>query len=112
MNRGKFIKNLTIVLTFIFLYAPIIVLVIYSFNSSSMNIIFENFTFDWYSGDNSSTQNQQKHDLIEQRYKLDQIMSILSDKNTDINDILDELLRNNTQSSLPDEKIVLLKKNG
>ena len=56
--------------------------------------------------------NQQKHDLIEQRYKLDQIMSILSDKNTDINDILDELLRNNTQSLLPDEKIVLLKKNG
>ncbi len=48
MNRGKFIKNLTIVLTFIFLYAPIIVLVIYSFNKSKMNVVFTGFTFDWY----------------------------------------------------------------
>jgi cell division protein FtsB len=53
---------------------------------------------------------KQKHDLLEQRYKLDQIISILEDKNSDVNDILDELLRNNTQSSLPEEKIVLLKK--
>ena len=48
MNKGKFIKNLTIVLTFIFLYAPIIVLVIYSFNKSKMNVVFTGFTFDWY----------------------------------------------------------------
>lgn len=48
MNKGKFIKNLTIVLTFIFLYAPIIVLVIYSFNKSRMNVIFTGFTLDWY----------------------------------------------------------------
>ena len=48
MNKGKFIKNLTIVLTFIFLYAPIIVLVVYSFNKSRMNVIFTGFTLDWY----------------------------------------------------------------
>lgn len=48
MNKGKFIKNLTIVLTFIFLYAPIIILVIYSFNQSKMNVVFTGFTFDWY----------------------------------------------------------------
>lgn len=44
----KIFKNLFLCLVFIFLFLPIIVLVIYSFNSSSMNIIFENFTFDWY----------------------------------------------------------------
>lgn len=48
MNNSKFIKNLTIILTFIFLYAPIIVLVIYSFNKSELNVIFTGFTFDWY----------------------------------------------------------------
>lgn len=48
MKKGKFIKNLTIILTFIFLYAPIIVLVIYSFNKSRMNVVFTGFTFDWY----------------------------------------------------------------
>lgn len=44
----KIFKNLFLCLVFLFLFLPIIVLVIYSFNSSSMNIIFENFTFDWY----------------------------------------------------------------
>ena len=48
MKKNKFIKNLIIVLTFIFLYAPIIVLVLYSFNKSEMNIIFTGFTFRWY----------------------------------------------------------------
>lgn len=46
--KGKFIKNLLIVLVFFFLFLPIIVLIFYSFNSSKMNIIFEGFTFDWY----------------------------------------------------------------
>lgn len=48
MNKGKWIKNLTIVLTFIFLYAPIIILVVYSFNQSKMNVVFTGFTFKWY----------------------------------------------------------------
>ena len=46
--KNRPIKNLFIFLVFIFLYLPIIVLVVYSFNSSSMNILFENFTFKWY----------------------------------------------------------------
>lgn len=46
--KHKLLKNLFIFLVFFFLYLPIIVLVIYSFNSSSMNILFENFTFKWY----------------------------------------------------------------
>lgn len=48
MNRGKFVKNLIIVLTFVFLFAPIVVLVLYSFNESKMNVVFTGFTFKWY----------------------------------------------------------------
>lgn len=44
----KTFKNLFVGLVFCFLYLPIIILVIYSFNSSKMNIVFENFTFSWY----------------------------------------------------------------
>lgn len=46
--KRKLLKNLFIALVFIFLYLPIIILVIYSFNSSEMNIVFDKFTFDWY----------------------------------------------------------------
>lgn len=46
--KNKILKNLFIALVFIFLYLPIIILVVYSFNSSKMNIVFETFTFDWY----------------------------------------------------------------
>ncbi|MDR1281768.1 MAG: ABC transporter permease [Opitutaceae bacterium] len=33
---------------FVFLYAPIVVLVVYSFNTSRLNILWEGFTFRWY----------------------------------------------------------------
>ena len=46
--KNKRLKNLFICLVFLFLYLPIIILVVYSFNSSKMNIVFENFTFSWY----------------------------------------------------------------
>ena len=42
------LEKLYIGLVLFFLYLPIIILIIYSFNSSKMNIIFDNFTFDWY----------------------------------------------------------------
>ena len=48
MKKNLF-KNLLVILVFVFLFLPIIVLVIYSFNSSEMNILFEKFTFKWYS---------------------------------------------------------------
>ncbi len=35
-------------LVLVFLYVPIAVLVVYSFNSSRLNIVWENFTFQWY----------------------------------------------------------------
>ncbi len=49
MKKNKALKNTIIILTFIFLYAPIIVLVLFSFNESKMNIVFTGFTFKWYS---------------------------------------------------------------
>lgn len=48
MDKGKISKNIIIILTILFLYAPIIVLVLFSFNESKMNIIFTGFTFKWY----------------------------------------------------------------
>lgn len=41
-------NNLFLGFVMLFLYLPIIILVIFSFNTSNMNIIFEGFTFDWY----------------------------------------------------------------
>ncbi len=35
-------------MVFIFLYVPIAVLMVYSFNSSRLNIVWESFTFAWY----------------------------------------------------------------
>jgi len=41
-------KNFYIWLVFFFLYLPIAVVFIYSFNTSKMNILFEGFTTRWY----------------------------------------------------------------
>jgi spermidine/putrescine transport system permease protein len=35
-------------LVFVFLYAPVVLLIAYSFNTSRLNIRWEGFTFDWY----------------------------------------------------------------
>ena len=48
LRRTKPFRNIFIMLVFIFLFFPIFVLILYSFNSSRMNVIFEDFTFDWY----------------------------------------------------------------
>lgn len=48
MQRHKHLKNLFIFIVFLFLYLPIITLIIFSFNTSSLNIVFEGFTLDWY----------------------------------------------------------------
>lgn len=41
-------QNLYMILLLIFLYIPIIMVVIFSFNTSEMNIVFEGFTLKWY----------------------------------------------------------------
>ncbi|HSL86417.1 MAG TPA: hypothetical protein VK861_05750, partial [Bacteroidales bacterium] len=44
----KGIRNLYTVLIFLFLYAPIIILIIYSFNESKSRGAFTGFTLKWY----------------------------------------------------------------
>ncbi len=44
----KILENIYLVIIFIFLFLPITVLILFSFNTSSLNIVFEGFTFHWY----------------------------------------------------------------
>lgn len=44
----KKIKNIFVFLVLLFLFMPLFILFIYSFNSSSLNITFEGFSFMWY----------------------------------------------------------------
>ena len=46
--KNKYLKNLFVGLVFFFLYLPIIILVVFSFNTSRMNILFEGVTVEWY----------------------------------------------------------------
>lgn len=54
MSRDKKIKmtnisrNIFIGLVLFFLYLPIIMVIVFSFNTSEMNIVFEGFTLKWY----------------------------------------------------------------
>lgn len=49
MKKRTFGGNLFITLVFIFLYLPIIVLIVFSFNSTKSRTIWSGFTLDWYS---------------------------------------------------------------
>ena len=42
------LKNVYIGLVFLFLYLPIFYVIVFSFNTSKLNIVFENFTLQWY----------------------------------------------------------------
>ena len=48
MRSNKFTDNMYLSLIFIFLFLPIFVLIMFSFNTSRLNIVFEGFTFKWY----------------------------------------------------------------
>ena len=48
MRHNKFLDNICLWLVFIFLFLPIIVLIVFSFNTSKLNIVFEGFTLKWY----------------------------------------------------------------
>ena len=48
MRHNKFLDNLCLILVYTFLFLPIIVLIIFSFNTSKLNIVFEGFTLYWY----------------------------------------------------------------
>ena len=61
----------------------------------------------FYKKETNKLKNEQ-YNLVKERYKLKQLSFFLSNENKDSNDALDELLRQLTQSSLPEEKIVIL----
>lgn len=44
----KWSSKIIIGLVFLFLYLPIIVLIVFSFNDTKLNILFEGFTLKWY----------------------------------------------------------------
>lgn len=48
MKHNKYLDNLCLFLVFAFLFLPIIVLIVFSFNTSKLNILFEGFTLNWY----------------------------------------------------------------
>ena len=48
MKNNKVLDNLCLSLVFIFLFLPIAVLIVFSFNTSRLNIVFEGFTLKWY----------------------------------------------------------------
>lgn len=47
-NSVSLWKNSLIGLVFVFLYLPILVIVVFSFNTSKLNILFKEFTTKWY----------------------------------------------------------------
>lgn len=44
----KFLSHGYLYLVFAFLYAPILILIFFSFNSTNSNVVFENFSLKWY----------------------------------------------------------------
>ena len=44
----KRLSNAYILLVFAFLYVPIVIIIIYSFNSTKSNVVWGGFTLDWY----------------------------------------------------------------
>ena len=44
----KKLSKFYLALVFLFLYAPIFVLIVFSFNTTKSKTVFEGFTFDWY----------------------------------------------------------------
>lgn len=62
----KLFPKIVLGLVFLFLYLPIIVLIVFSFNNTKLNIVFEGFTLNWYKQllSNSTLLNALKNTLI------------------------------------------------
>ena len=48
MKKNGILSRAFLVLLFLFLYAPIFVLIVFSFNDSKSNAVWGGFTLDWY----------------------------------------------------------------
>ncbi|WP_420535940.1 extracellular solute-binding protein [Clostridium thermopalmarium] len=47
-STGKILKGMYALLIYMFLYIPIMVLIVFSFNESKLNVVWTGFTFKWY----------------------------------------------------------------
>jgi spermidine/putrescine transport system permease protein len=47
-KNGKGVPTVVLSLVYIFLYLPIFIVIMFSFNTSKMNIVFQGFTLKWY----------------------------------------------------------------
>ena len=47
-KRGSALNRVFMALVFLFLYAPIVLLIIFSFNAGNSNIVWKGFSLDWY----------------------------------------------------------------
>ena len=47
-KNNSFLDRLFMVLVFVFLYAPIILLIVFSFNAGNSNMVWKGFSLDWY----------------------------------------------------------------
>lgn len=54
-TKSNFIKSLYVFLIFMFLYTPIMVLMVFSFNESKLNVVWTGFTFKWYQSLSNNT---------------------------------------------------------
>jgi spermidine/putrescine transport system permease protein len=48
-NRNSFANKLYLTLIYLFLYIPIIILIVYSFNNAQYSLVWHGFTWQWYS---------------------------------------------------------------
>ena len=55
-NNKGLLSKIYATLVYIFLYLPIFVLVVFSFNKSKLNATFTGFTLDWYKNLINNTQ--------------------------------------------------------
>ena len=47
-KNNSFLSRLFMALVFVFLYAPIVLLIVFSFNAGNSNIVWKGFSLDWY----------------------------------------------------------------
>ena len=47
-KNNSFLDRLFMALVFVFLYAPIVLLIVFSFNSGNSNMVWKGFSLHWY----------------------------------------------------------------
>ena len=48
MKKNSALSRVFTFLVFLFLYAPIVLLIVFSFNQNNSNVVWGGFSLDWY----------------------------------------------------------------